>query len=265
MDKLQDRSYEFKIESSKHMKSQTDERKALSNTYNNNLLNDGETLWNQRDLSSSADHEMGHQKLPEDIVQFRLSRQQPDLKESSPHSNATGDVKCERKTINSPVLNYRSRISMPIASKKKQISEKEEKLQCTFDSSSDKQAISPPRKCWHAKTAGIDEPYLTIVQPDFHVEKENTSNFNLADSQNSDVLREIESINDSDDKAKASQEIIPSPQSDTKDLASSPDLENENVLLSSGECDSDQLKKGMTLFIGEENTISNSNVCEIFV
>ncbi|XP_046864969.1 uncharacterized protein LOC124459555 isoform X3 [Xenia sp. Carnegie-2017] len=181
MDKLQDRSYEFKIESSKQMKSQTDERKALSNTYNNNLLNDGETLWNQQ------------------------------------------------------------------------------KLHGTFDSSSDKQAISPPRKCWHAKTAGIDEPYLTIVQPDFHVEKENTSNFNLADPQNSDVLREIESINDSNDKAKASQEIIPSPQSDTGDLASSPDLENENVLLSSGECDSDQLKKGMTLFIGEENTISSSN------
>lgn len=296
MGKLQDRTFNIKANNNTLSENNSipEEKTTLPNEY---FASKRETNVKHSDddrntLVKYGNPSVEDRDMPEDVVQFRLSRQAPvnqDIlrnKEQSPAISFPGNsdnesTKAEKPKT--PVLNYNSRINVPVSFQAKpnseniiaqnsqiQISENfidrqkqgNRNLYDLDTKNTGEPPNSPQRKCWDIDKTVSNEPFIAVSE----------SNHHLLDQNDGSVSRDSERLEmRSDDGGLGSMDCI---RSVSERLGQSDDdvyMETEGVKQGpdEGEFDSGNLnsspddeehntpKKGLALFIGEENTVSN--------
>jgi hypothetical protein len=247
MGKLQDRTYDMKYNSS----SKTEGKGPLSNK------------GSFEDRNSS-----------EDVVQFRLSRQQPSTQGQSPGEISSENSQSQNsEKAKTPVLNYKSRMNVPVSFQNKQISENNEDTSQNSENFSDgyrqenqnsenetKPPTSPQRKCWNTEAAVNSEPCIAVSESNNYIlDQKDDKMAAKAETPEGAVVVDtqinhgqvVETRNHYRVGSTSPGEDV---EADMSDATRSPE---EGVLPDE---EDDTPKKGLALFIGEENTISNSDV-----
>ena len=259
-----------------------------------------------QDRTASSDvrnpTQIDHKTLLEDrsstegVVRFRLSQQAPRFQdaalnnEQSPGNNfsETSESQTSEKS-KTPVMNYKSRINVPVSFQNKPNSEKclgsgnFQNSENAEDGSSGENrdfqelnskgkvmpAMSPQRKVWDTETAINHEPCIAVSASNYHIFDQNNSgeaeesqvqetSVILNDEMNkNDQIVEIGATNynpsDSDSPGHSEGERY----SEIVGEKGSPNEEGGGVSVQE---DPDTPKKGLALFIGQENTATNSDV-----
>jgi hypothetical protein len=278
MGKLQDRTYDIKYNSLS--KSIPEETGPLPNQYNTWSVEDRkETARDQKRPDEDRSPSLEDQKASledrnssEDVVHFRLSRQAPSTQQQSTgksfHENSEFQNSEKEKM---PVLNYKSRINVPVSFQTKPISEKNldtVNVQNSktiadgkfdeFDLNSKNEAeppTSPQRKCWDTEIAINSEPCIAVSESNYHILDQNDDRLagNLETEEKPEGIRNPNPTG-SDSSAGQSEGDAYLVMGDVN---KSPD---EGSGLLPVEEDNDTPKKGLALFIGDENTISDNDV-----
>lgn len=232
----------------------------------------------------------------EGVVRFRLSQQAPGIQDvvlsngQSPGNNfpETSDSQISEKAKTS-VLNYKSRINVPVSFQDKPNSKKclgpgnFENSENTGDAFSVENtdfqeldsknkamsAMSPPRKVWDTETASNNEPCIAVSESNYHIFGQN----NGGAVEKSQIQEKTVGVDDEMNKNEQFMEVestnyrpsdFNSPGQGEGggylEMKESPNEVNEDVNLLPVDEDPDTPKKGLALFIGEENTAANSDV-----
>ena len=189
-----------------------------------------------------------------------------------------------------PVLNYKSRMNVPVSFQNKpspenyedgdkpENSEKDsgdsEKYNLgngNFQHSENQSSTSPQRKCWDTEAINHSEPCVAVSE----------SNYHIFDKNDEKVVENSETQMNTSENSRKLEDEIAKGESTTYNQNSfgSPDhahdavyFESQAVKQSPRESDDANLnsspdeiacgtpKKGLALFIGQENTISNNDV-----
>ncbi len=280
MGKLQDRTYDIKYNS---LNKSIPEEKG-SNQYNTWSVEDRkDTVHDQKrpdedrnpsleDQNPSLEDQkasLEDRNSSEDVVQFRLSRQAPSTQQQSPgksfHENSEFQNSEKEKM---PVLNYKSRINVPVSFQTKPISEKNldtVNVQNSktiadgkfdeFDLNSKNEAeppTSPQRKCWDTEIAINSEPCIAVSESNYHILDQNDDRLagNLETEEKPEGIRNP-GCDSSAGQSEGDAYLV------MGGVNKSPD---EWSGLLPVEEDNDTPKKGLALFIGDENTISDNDV-----
>jgi hypothetical protein len=262
--------------------------KLQDRTYNKLIPEEKEPSPNQYQTCSVEDRKLSadDRNPSEDTVQFRLSRQAPGAQDVllNNEKSQNSEIQTSEKA-KTPVLNYKSRINVPVSFQTKPISEN-----CLdavnfqnsenivdghklgnfheFDPNSKNEAkppTSPQRKCWDTETVIDSEPSIAVSESNYHIFDENNGRM-ARNSETTGTLdiemnkdgRVMEAMNymqgGSDSPGQAGVYL------EMEGVKKSPDEAEANLNSSPVEEDCDTPKKGLALFIGQENTVSNNDV-----
>ena len=265
MGRLQDRTYDIKNNSLS--KSIPEEKRPVSNKYRE----DGNPSPEGRKAS------LEDRSSSEDVVQFRLSRQPPGNQGQSLGQISPENLESQNsEKARTPVLNYKSRINVPVSFPNKLISENHQDTvqaknseiitvgykQEHLDSKNEARLpTSPQRKCWNTEEAINSEPCIAVSE----------SNYHIFDQKYEQMARSVETpertgVTNGEIKEGLLVETgnhirVGSDSSGHGDDGGMDDLKKSPDESSGSLADEDETpKKGLALFIGEENTISNDDV-----
>ena len=239
MCRLQDRTLEIKTNNTNSCKSLPEEKASYRLVENRN---------------PSLEHRVASvedQNTSEDVVQFRLSRQAP-TKTFPDNSNLQNSDKPKTS-----VLNYKSRMNVPVSVQAKTVSENfvdsqnsrdlhvdgfgpNEGESSEFDMNSNNSEVQSQRKCWDTGTANNSEPCIAVSESTARLFGKSAN----VETPRSLVMSASPGASDS------------SPGQGEQ----SPEGGNESPHSSPVEDDRETPKKGLALFIGEENTARNNDV-----
>ena len=262
MGKLQDRTYDIKNNSLS--KSIPEEKRPVSNKYHE----DGNP--SPEDQKASLED----RSSSEDVVQFRLSRQPPGNQGQSLGQISADNSESEK--AKTPVLNYKSRMNVPVSFQNKLIADSNQDTvnaknseiiadgykQEHLDSKNEARLpTSPQRKCWNTEEAINSEPCIAVSESNYHIfdqkyeqmvtSVETPQRTGVTNSEIKDGLL----VETGNHNRVGSDSSGHGDDGDMDDLKKSPDETSGSF---AGEDETP--KKGLALFIGEENTISNDDV-----
>jgi hypothetical protein len=261
--------------------------KLQDRTYNKLIPEEKEPSPNQYQTCSVEDRKLSadDRNPSEDTVQFRLSRQAPGAQDVllNNEKSQNSEIQTSEKA-KTPVLNYKSRINVPVSFQTKPISEN-----CLdavnfqnsenivdgyklgnfheFDPNSKnetKPPTSPQRKCWVTETVIDSEPSIAVSESNYHIFDENngrmarnsetTGTLDIEMNKDGRVMEARNCMQDGSDSPGQAGVYL-----EMEDVKKSPDEGEANLNSSPVEEDCDTPKKGLALFIGQENTVSSNN------
>ena len=260
--------------------------KLQDRTYNKLIPEEKETYPNQYQTCSADDRNPSadDRNPSEDTVQFRLSRQAPGAQDVllNNEKSLNSEIQTSEKA-KTPVLNYKSRVNVPVSFQTKPISENcldavnfqnSENIVdgCKlgnfheFDPNSKNEAkppTSPQRKCWDTEMVIDSEPSIAVSESNYHIFDENNGRM----ARNSETTATLDIEMNKDGRVMKAMNYMQSGSDspgqagvylEMEGVKKSPDEGNINSSPVEEDCDTP--KKGLALFIGQENTVSNNDV-----
>ena len=289
MGKLQDRTYNIKNSGLVHTTSIPEEKKEPASNQHQRLnqeRKESPQVWNPP--HKGCETSLEDRSSTGGVVRFRLSQQAPGIPEASGSGNNFPEISETSEKAKTPVLNYKSRINVPVTFQNKPDSEKclgpgnfqnsenttgvenRDFQELDLNSKNDSMpAMSPRRKVWDTETASNNELCIAVSESNYHIFDQN----NGRAVEKSQIQGKTVGVNDEMNKNEQFVEIgstnyrpsdsdSPSQGEDleTRGDKKSPNERGDDVNLLPVEEDPDTPKKGLALFIGEENTATNSDV-----